>query len=86
MIESAGVVQDLSPIGDTGLPATEAQVRPNTRLEDPAERRPVWREVLAAAQSLVRMEETTRFVPLPGGLRPELDVPSPTLLALSDTD
>lgn len=49
MIEGAGVVQDLSPISDTMLPANEAQVRPLTRLKDPEDRRTVWRAVLAEA-------------------------------------
>jgi DNA-binding NarL/FixJ family response regulator len=49
MIDGAAVIEDLSPIGDSMLPANEAQVRPLTRLKDPEERRTVWREVLAAA-------------------------------------
>lgn len=49
VIEDAGVLQDLSPIGDRSLPTHESQVRPLTRLKDPEERHTVWREVLAAA-------------------------------------
>lgn len=54
LIDVAGVMQDLSPIGDTGdlspkgdtstdrLPANEAQARPLASLDSPEERRDAW--------------------------------------------
>ena len=47
IIDAAGVIEDLSPIGDNTLPANEAHVHPLPHLKDPVEQRPVWQEILA---------------------------------------
>lgn len=48
LITAAAVVQELSPDGNTPLPASESQVRPLTTLP-PEQRAEVWSEVVAAA-------------------------------------
>jgi phage N-6-adenine-methyltransferase len=60
LIDAAGVITNLSPIGDKDssdvthgtqkLPQTESQVRPLTQLETPEEQREVWQEVTEKAE------------------------------------
>jgi len=52
LIEAAGVIDNLSPIGD--LPNNEAQVRPLTKLDTFSQRR-VWRDFLKTGQRLTAL-------------------------------
>ena len=52
LIEAAGVIDNLSPIGD--LPKNEAQVRPLTKLTAVSQRR-VWRDLLKTGQRLTAL-------------------------------
>jgi hypothetical protein len=52
LIEAAGVIDNLSPIGD--LPKNEAQVRPLTKLTAFSQRR-VWRDFLKTGQRLTAL-------------------------------
>jgi glucose-6-phosphate-specific signal transduction histidine kinase len=52
LIEAAGVIDNLSPIGD--LPKNEAQVRPLCKLDAFSQKR-VWRDFLKTGQTLTAL-------------------------------
>jgi len=49
LIDAASVRQNLLPIGNTGLPDNEAQVRPLARLKNPEQQRDAWERAVTTA-------------------------------------
>lgn len=95
LMEAAGIVRELSPMGDTPLPTNERQVRELARIPDPVERAEVWERVVTEHGERVtaqHIREVVRPTPVSAPMaesriadeeRPIYDAP---LLSVVDVD